>query len=151
MAGRRTRYKGSLSMNVLNTLGLISSSFGLWMGVEGGDVELAHRDGQERLSWGPTTLDVFFAYDEVHDRADSRAIGVEFGAHSMMILHPLDVTLFQALFNRARDWLDIAEVIEAGSVDQAVAVAELTEVVGYGDTRVRRLAELSGGPERMTQ
>ena len=37
MAGRETRYKGSLSMNVLNTLGLVSSSFGLWMGVKGGD------------------------------------------------------------------------------------------------------------------
>jgi NADPH-dependent 2,4-dienoyl-CoA reductase/sulfur reductase-like enzyme len=36
MAGITTRYRGSLSMNVLNTLGLVSSSFGLWMGVEGG-------------------------------------------------------------------------------------------------------------------
>ncbi|HXH03739.1 MAG TPA: NAD(P)/FAD-dependent oxidoreductase, partial [Candidatus Competibacteraceae bacterium] len=32
-----THYQGSLNMNVLDTLGLISSSFGLWMGVEGGD------------------------------------------------------------------------------------------------------------------
>ncbi|PVV06131.1 MAG: hypothetical protein B6D77_16620 [gamma proteobacterium symbiont of Ctena orbiculata] len=31
------RHQGSLNMNVLDTLGLISSSFGLWMGVEGGD------------------------------------------------------------------------------------------------------------------
>jgi NAD(P)H-nitrite reductase large subunit len=37
MAGKPTRFRGSLSMNVLNTLGLISSSFGLWMGTEGGD------------------------------------------------------------------------------------------------------------------
>ncbi len=37
MAGRRTRFRGSLSMNVLNTLGLVSSSFGLWMGVEGSE------------------------------------------------------------------------------------------------------------------
>jgi len=37
MAGRPTRFRGSLSMNVLNTLGLISSSFGLWMGSEGGE------------------------------------------------------------------------------------------------------------------
>lgn len=41
MAGRDTRYVGSLSMNVLNTLGLISSSFGRWMGVEGGDETVA--------------------------------------------------------------------------------------------------------------
>ena len=37
MAGKTTRFRGSLSMNVLNTLGLISSSFGLWMGAEGGE------------------------------------------------------------------------------------------------------------------
>lgn len=45
MAGRPTRYRGSLSMNVLNTLGLISSSFGLWMGAEGGEgVRAADRE-----------------------------------------------------------------------------------------------------------
>ena len=37
MSGRPTPFRGSLSMNVLNTLGLVSSSFGLWMGVDGGD------------------------------------------------------------------------------------------------------------------
>ncbi|MFQ5957882.1 MAG: NAD(P)/FAD-dependent oxidoreductase [Alphaproteobacteria bacterium] len=37
MAGHATPYRGSLAMNVLNTLGLISSSFGLWMGVDGGE------------------------------------------------------------------------------------------------------------------
>ncbi len=36
MAGPPTHYRGSLSMNVLNTLGLVTSSFGLWMGVDGG-------------------------------------------------------------------------------------------------------------------
>ncbi|MCH8506555.1 MAG: FAD-dependent oxidoreductase [Ectothiorhodospiraceae bacterium] len=41
MAGRKQQFQGSVNMNVLDTLGLISSSFGLWMGVEGGDsVEL---------------------------------------------------------------------------------------------------------------
>ena len=37
MAGHDTPYRGSLSMNVLNTLGLVSSSFGVWTGVDGGD------------------------------------------------------------------------------------------------------------------
>jgi NAD(P)H-nitrite reductase large subunit len=37
MCGHETQYQGSLNMNVLDTLGLISSSFGLWMGVDGGD------------------------------------------------------------------------------------------------------------------
>ncbi|ABI56645.1 NAD(P)/FAD-dependent oxidoreductase [Alkalilimnicola ehrlichii MLHE-1] len=37
MAGRDRRYHGSLLMNVLDTLGLISTSFGQWEGVDGGD------------------------------------------------------------------------------------------------------------------
>ena len=37
MTGRTAEYKGSLNMNVLDTAGLISSSFGQWQGVDGGD------------------------------------------------------------------------------------------------------------------
>ena len=36
-AGADTPFRGSLSMNVLNTLGLVSNSFELWMGVEEGE------------------------------------------------------------------------------------------------------------------
>jgi len=35
--GNRHEYPGSVNMNVLDTLGLVSSSFALWMGVDGGD------------------------------------------------------------------------------------------------------------------
>ncbi|MEL7543632.1 MAG: FAD-dependent oxidoreductase [Pseudomonadota bacterium] len=37
MAGQKTEHRGSLNMNVLDTVGLISTSFGSWMGVTGGD------------------------------------------------------------------------------------------------------------------
>lgn len=36
MAGKEAAYKGSLGMNVLDTAGLISCSFGAWDGVDGG-------------------------------------------------------------------------------------------------------------------
>jgi NAD(P)H-nitrite reductase large subunit len=37
MAGHKCKFQGSLLMNVLDTMGLISGSFGRWQGVEGGD------------------------------------------------------------------------------------------------------------------
>jgi NADPH-dependent 2,4-dienoyl-CoA reductase/sulfur reductase-like enzyme len=37
MAEKEIQYRGSLNMNVLDTLGLISCSFGLWQGKEGGE------------------------------------------------------------------------------------------------------------------
>jgi NAD(P)H-nitrite reductase large subunit len=50
MAGQPTRYGGSLSMNVLNTLGLVSSSFGQWDGAEGGEeVQAVDVDGFKYL------------------------------------------------------------------------------------------------------
>jgi NAD(P)H-nitrite reductase large subunit len=38
MCGKDVPYRGSLSMNVLDTVGLISHTFGLWQGKAGGDV-----------------------------------------------------------------------------------------------------------------
>jgi NAD(P)H-nitrite reductase large subunit len=37
MAGRPTRSQGALALNVLDTFGMISTSFGQWQGVKGGD------------------------------------------------------------------------------------------------------------------
>ena len=46
MAGHAPQHRGSLNMNVLDTIGLISSSFGLWMGVDGGETtSLTDEDG----------------------------------------------------------------------------------------------------------
>ncbi|HSR63855.1 MAG TPA: FAD-dependent oxidoreductase [Gammaproteobacteria bacterium] len=51
MAGRDTVHQGSVNMNVLDTMGLISSSYGLWMGVEGGDsVELSDPERYKYIS-----------------------------------------------------------------------------------------------------
>ena len=48
MAGIDTPYRGSLALNVLNTLGLISASYGLWSGVDGGDRAVARDDAAFR-------------------------------------------------------------------------------------------------------
>lgn len=49
--GHRRHHWGTVNMNVLATMGLISSSFGLWMGAEGGDSsELLDRDGFRYLN-----------------------------------------------------------------------------------------------------
>lgn len=45
MAGADTPYRGSLIMNVLNTVGLITASYGLWQGVKGGDQVVVQDEG----------------------------------------------------------------------------------------------------------
>ncbi|HET9820600.1 MAG TPA: FAD-dependent oxidoreductase [Burkholderiaceae bacterium] len=51
MVGRRAELKGVTQINVLDTLGLISASFGNWQGVDGGEhAELTDRAAHRHLS-----------------------------------------------------------------------------------------------------
>ncbi|MFI4931573.1 MAG: NAD(P)/FAD-dependent oxidoreductase [Burkholderiales bacterium] len=51
MVGRRTALRGVTQINVLDTLGLVSTSFGNWQGVSGGEhVELTDRSAGRHLS-----------------------------------------------------------------------------------------------------
>ena len=51
MCGRDTRHQGSVNMNVLDTMGLVSTSYGLWLGVEGGEsAELVDAEGYRYIS-----------------------------------------------------------------------------------------------------
>lgn len=51
MAGKDTVHQGCINMNVLDTMGLISSSYGLWMGVDGGQsVNLCDHDRYRYLN-----------------------------------------------------------------------------------------------------
>lgn len=50
MAGRMTRSQGAMPLNVLDTFGLISASFGQWQGIEGSDTtELVDEDAFKYL------------------------------------------------------------------------------------------------------
>jgi NADPH-dependent 2,4-dienoyl-CoA reductase/sulfur reductase-like enzyme len=48
MAGLDVKHTGAVNMNVLDTLGLVSSSFGLWMGAQGGDSAELHAPDRYR-------------------------------------------------------------------------------------------------------
>lgn len=48
MAGQPVEHRGSVNMNVLDTVGLVSSSFGMWMGVDGGDEAELYNPAQFR-------------------------------------------------------------------------------------------------------
>ncbi len=50
VAGNRIQHQGSINMNILDTLGLISASFGQWNGVPGGEqAVLLNRDSYDYL------------------------------------------------------------------------------------------------------
>ncbi|MHB1538462.1 MAG: hypothetical protein ACYCUM_08090 [Solirubrobacteraceae bacterium] len=111
------------------------------LGVDGGpETSIVERDGQCRLSWGRTPIDLFFAYDALHD-AMARAIRREpFAGATIPILAPEHLLVCKAIFNRRKDWLDIEQVaVAVEDLDAAEILGWLDRIVGPDDPRRQRV------------
>jgi hypothetical protein len=101
------------------------------------------RDGQCRLWWGRNPVDLFFAYDDVHDAMRDRARVVPFGDTRIPILAPEHLMVAKVVFNRAKDWLDIEQMLVATpSLDVAEIDRWLDHLVGPDDERATRFDAL---------
>lgn len=107
------------------------------------DLLAASRDAQVRLFWGHTPVDVFFAADPFHFEAAHRCRVVPFSDRSIRVLGAEDLAVFKALFDRPKDWVDIASMAEARALDIATAAGRLESLLG-DDSRVARLRALGG-------
>jgi hypothetical protein len=97
------------------------------------------RDGQCRLRWGRTPLDLFFAYDEVHEAMRREARSSPFGEERLPILAPEHLLVCKAVFDRPKDWLDIEQMIVCiEDLDTDAIRAWLDRIVGRDDPRRRR-------------
>jgi Nucleotidyl transferase AbiEii toxin, Type IV TA system len=103
--------------------------------------ELARRDGQVRIWWSTTPLDLFFSYDRFHTEAAARVRRVPFGDATITILAPEDLLVCKAVFDRRKDWIDIEQmlVMTAGELDVAGIRRQVARVVGTDDNRLARL------------
>ena len=82
-------------------------------------VRIVERDAQVRLRWDYTPVDLFFSYDPFHAVSAERRRLVPYGDAVIPILSPEDVILHKLLFNRAKDWRDIADILfsQRGTID----------------------------------
>lgn len=108
------------------------------------DQQALERDGQCRIWWGRTPLDLFYAYDELHD-AMARAIRrVPFADGQIPILSPEHLIVCKASFDRPKDWLDIEQMVAmVDDLDVPAIRADLDRILGSGDHRTRRFEELA--------
>jgi hypothetical protein len=111
------------------------------------DLPALQRDGQTRLWWEQTPLDVFLDTTEFHVQAAQRRQFHQFGGRKIPFLGCSDLAVFKAFFNRTKDWADLEEMIamRALNVDQTLGV--LVRYLGEDDDRVERLRVLTT-PER---
>jgi Nucleotidyl transferase AbiEii toxin, Type IV TA system len=103
---------------------------------DGVEREIVERDGQCRLRWGSTPIDLFFAYDALHD-AMRRAIRSEpFGETRIPVLAPEHLLVCKAIFNRPKDWLDIEQMLVCvEELDVEEVRTWLDRIVGADDHR----------------
>src|SRR4051812_41979812 len=81
------------------------------------DLDRIERDGQVRLWWHTTPVDVFFDTTEFHRTVAGRVRWELFAGTSLPFLSCADLAVFKAFFNRTKDWADLEEMRDAGTLD----------------------------------
>jgi hypothetical protein len=107
------------------------------------DRALIERDGQARMDWDGSYLDLFFATFELHLEMAERSRLVDFGPVRIPILSPEHLIVCKVVFDRPKDWLDVEEMIAWGTaIDAGGALGWVREILGEDSEQYARLAAL---------
>jgi len=108
------------------------------------DVQAAEREGQARVWWEDTPIDVFLDIHRFHDEVARGVRQVPFMDRTIPVLGCTGLAVFKALFDRTKDWADIEAMVEIGTMDIPQAVAWLERMVGPEHPALRRMDSLGG-------
>jgi hypothetical protein len=109
-----------------------------------GTAEVIARDGQARVWWDETPVDLFFDYEPVHEQAARNRDVVPFAGTKIPVLGPVELAVFKAMFDRTRDWADIEAMIAADTLDLEAVRSTLRTLVETDDPRFARLDDAAG-------
>ena len=107
------------------------------------DLTVLQRDGQIRLWWEQTPIDLFLSTTAFHDAAAQRTRWETFSNRLIPFLACEDIAVFKAFFNRTKDWADIEEMHAAGTLDSSMVIGVLAEHLGASDERIERLRAIA--------
>jgi hypothetical protein len=110
--------------------------------VSGLSLERAERDGQVRLWWEQTPIDLFFSVLPFHDQVARAVRQVSFEGRSIPVLDCTALAVFKAMFDRPRDWVDIEAMVEARALDLDEARRWVSQMAGPEGREAQKLAEL---------
>jgi hypothetical protein len=104
---------------------------------------ILERDGQIRLWWEQTPVDIFLDTTDFHPQVAQRRQVHEFGGRQIPFLGCSDLAVFKAFFNRTKDWADLEEMIAIGSLNVDQTLGVLVRYLGEDDDRVEKLRLLT--------
>lgn len=99
-------------------------------------------DGQTRLWWGQTPVDIFFNTTDFHRDVAHRARIEDFAGERVPFLACRDLAVFKAFLNRTKDWADLEEMHAADSLDVEAVLGVLAAYLGADDARIERLRSI---------
>ena len=107
-------------------------------GVAWGERDLAalEEDGQVRVFWDDTPLDVFLSTTDFHDAVELKVRRHPLAGRDLPFLACDDLAVFKAFFDRRKDWADLEAMVRAGQMDPAIVTATLARFLGEDDRRV---------------
>ena len=108
------------------------------------ELEILNHEGQARLWWAQTPIDLFLNTTGFHDKAAQRVRIERFAGHDIPFLACQDLAVFKAFYNRTKDWADMEEMITADTLDIDHVIAVLIRYLGTDDERIDRLNQLRG-------
>jgi len=108
------------------------------------DVANLEQEGQSRLWWDDTPIDLFLNTTDYHQDVARRVRWEPFAGKELPFLACTDLAVFKAFFNRTRDWADLEDMAAAGTLDRDRVLGILVRYLGPADDRVERLRDLMG-------
>ncbi|MBW8059101.1 MAG: hypothetical protein FVQ78_01965 [Solirubrobacterales bacterium] len=105
-------------------------------------VEAVARDGQDRLWWDDTPIDVFLNNHPFHEAVAEGVVWVPLAGRDVPVLDCASLVVFKALFARTKDWADIEAVAERDPGQVEAAAVTVEELLGKDDAAYARLASL---------
>jgi hypothetical protein len=111
--------------------------------VSAADIEAAERDGQVRVWWEDTPIDLFLDVHAFHAEVAAGVRTVRFSGRSIPVVGCTALVVFKTLLDRTKDWADIEAVADAGAADIPEALVWVERALGADDQSVQRLAALA--------
>lgn len=108
------------------------------------DIAKVKRDGQARLDWDGTPIDVFLNNIPLHDAVAASVVWVRLEGREVPVLDCASLAIFKALFDRTKDWADLEAIAIATPEGIEEAKAAIADLVGEDDPAHQRLKALVG-------